>query len=101
MDTIISILLIIFTCASLLFVLFFLIVIFGVRKERNERLDDDMMYNAPGKSIPMQCEYGNCKRNGYDYVRPPHLAEPGWDNEPIYLCADHARELKVTQLITK
>lgn len=46
--------------------------------------------------IGMLCEYGKCQRKGNDYVRPSYLSEKGWEDEPIYLCDDHAKELKVT-----
>jgi len=49
--------------------------------------------------IGMQCEYGNCKRKGADYIKPKHLKEKGWEDEPIYLCEYHANELKCTELV--
>lgn len=46
----------------------------------------------------MTCEYASCNRSGRDYIRPKHLDEKGWEGEPIYLCEDHAKELKVTDI---
>ena len=51
----------------------------------------------PAQALGMTCEYGNCKRNGRDYQRPKGK-DSGWDDEPIYLCEDHAKELKVKEI---
>lgn len=51
--------------------------------------------------LQMSCEYGNCQRKGRDYIRPKHFEEKGWEDEPIFLCEDHAKELKVTEITCK
>lgn len=46
----------------------------------------------PAISTGMICEYDDCsEHNGLDYKRLPEETEPGWEDEPIFLCEKHAR----------
>lgn len=41
--------------------------------------------------IEMACEAKGCNCNeGKDYMRFPSESEPGWEDEAIFLCAEHA-----------
>lgn len=44
------------------------------------------------KPIAMTCEHSGCgSTEGADYTRLPHEQEPGWEDEPIFLCDEHAK----------
>lgn len=39
----------------------------------------------------MTCEYERCNcQEGGNYKRLPAEQEPGWEDEPIFLCKEHA-----------
>jgi hypothetical protein len=41
--------------------------------------------------IPMTCEFNGCtKTRGKDYNRTAEEKAKGWEDEPIYLCDEHA-----------
>jgi hypothetical protein len=43
-------------------------------------------------SLKMTCECGDCQSHtGMDYKRLPSEIESGWEEEPIFLCVDHAK----------
>lgn len=43
------------------------------------------------KPIGMRCEHDGCsEHNGLDYKRLPEETEPGWEDEPIFLCEVHS-----------
>lgn len=43
--------------------------------------------------LRMACEVMGCTRSkGRDYVRVGKERLPGWEEEPIFLCAEHAGE---------
>lgn len=49
--------------------------------------------------LRMTCEYGSCNRHiGKDYKR--NETKGWWSKEPIFLCDDHAAEMKLTELFT-
>lgn len=51
---------------------------------------------TPVQPLCMRCEYGQCNRtDGKDYPRPKQLSAKGWEDEPIFLCDDHAKEMKL------
>jgi len=55
--------------------------------------------NEQNQQLSMTCEYGSCNRkNGKDYIRPKGFTK-GWDGEPIFLCEDHAKELKLKEVL--
>jgi hypothetical protein len=42
--------------------------------------------------LKMTCEHPKCKsENGQDYFRLKHEQEKGWEDEPIFLCDEHAK----------
>lgn len=45
---------------------------------------------SPAKPLDMVCEHSSCTCNEVkDYVRKK--AQPGWEEEPIFLCKKHSR----------
>ena len=56
----------------------------------NAATQDDKGNYLPAKSLEMTCEHNGCESTiGKDYIR--NEIEPGWENEPIFLCDKHAK----------
>lgn len=54
--------------------------------------DEEVRKFLKPSSIFMTCEYGNCRSNqGMDYKRLAEEKESGWEDEPIFLCDEHAK----------
>lgn len=54
--------------------------------------DEEVRKFLKSSSISMTCEYENCRSNqGMDYKRLADEKESGWEDEPIFLCDEHAK----------
>jgi len=49
--------------------------------------------------MEMRCEYNGCNSNdGSDYKRLPYEKEMGWEDEPIFLCDEHAQDRNISNI---
>lgn len=61
-------------------------------RQTNINTSGNLQSFMPAIAIGMKCEYNDCsEHNGLDYKRLPEETEPGWEDEPIFLCEKHAR----------